>query len=80
MISSKDVPVTAVTLAALLGLHGLRKKSLSPDGALAAFIVGTGMMAGGLKSFGVTLVGFYLLGSRATKCKHMCVFMRLSLT
>ena len=71
MITLEDIPVTAAILAALLGLHGLRKKSLSPDGALTAFVVGTGMMAGGLRVFGVTLIGFYLLGSWATKCKYM---------
>lgn len=70
MLTLKDVPVTAVALATLLSLHGLRKKSLSPDGALTAFVVGMGTMAGGLKVFGVTLIGFYLLGSRATKCKY----------
>lgn len=74
MIALKDLPFTAAALAALLGLHGLRKKSLSPDGALAAFIVGTGIMAGGLKVFGLTLVGFYLMGSRATKCKYTSAF------
>jgi uncharacterized membrane protein len=67
MITLKDMPATAVALATLLSVHGLRKKSLSPDGALAAFIVGTGMMAGGLKVFGVSLSVFYVLGSRATK-------------
>jgi uncharacterized membrane protein len=74
MITLNDLPYISAALAALLGLHGLRKKSLSPDGALTAFIVGTGIMTGGLKVFGLTLVGFYLLGSRATKCKRTCVF------
>ncbi|KAF8966823.1 integral membrane protein DUF92-domain-containing protein [Flammula alnicola] len=54
-------------LALLLSGHGLRKKSLSPSGALAAFVVGFLMMAGGIRVFGVALIGFYLVGSRATK-------------
>ncbi|KAE9410906.1 hypothetical protein BT96DRAFT_961594 [Gymnopus androsaceus JB14] len=44
-----------VLIASLLSLHGLRKKSLSPGGALAAFVVGLLMMAGGLKFFGISL-------------------------
>ena len=53
----------------LLSVHGLRKKSLSPSGALTAFVVGLLMMAGGTRVFGVALIGFYLIGSRATKCE-----------
>jgi uncharacterized membrane protein len=56
-------------LALLLSGHGLRKKSLSPSGALAAFVVGFLMMSGGVRIFGVALIGFYLAGSRATKCE-----------
>lgn len=59
--------VLGVVFASLLSLHGLRKKSLSPSGALTAFIVGTLTMAGGLRVFGVALIVFYLIGSRATK-------------
>ncbi|KAF5378082.1 hypothetical protein D9615_007623 [Tricholomella constricta] len=59
--------VLAVSFASLLSLHGLRKKSLSPSGAATAFAVGVLTMAGGLRVFGVTLIVFYLLGSRATK-------------
>lgn len=61
--------VFAATFASLLSFHGLRKKSLSPSGALMAFVVGVLTMAGGLRVFGVTLIVFYLLGSRATKCE-----------
>src|SRR5437016_13309732 len=56
-------------LALLLSGHGLRKKSLSPSGALAAFAVGFLMISGGVRLFGVALIGFYLAGSRATKCE-----------
>jgi len=54
-------------LASLISAHGWRKKSLSPSGALAAFIVGFLTLSGDLRAFGVTLIAFYLIGSRATK-------------
>ncbi|KAF9466690.1 integral membrane protein DUF92-domain-containing protein [Collybia nuda] len=60
-------PYYAFGLALLLSTHGIRKKSLSLSGGFTAFIVGFGIMAGGLKTFGVSLIVFYLLGSRATK-------------
>ncbi|KAG6809622.1 hypothetical protein H0H92_015500 [Tricholoma furcatifolium] len=59
--------VIAFSVASLLSIHGLRKKSLSPGGAATAFIVGFLTFAGGLRAFGITLIVFYLLGSRATK-------------
>nr|XP_031861928.1 uncharacterized protein CI109_002758 [Kwoniella shandongensis]KAA5529000.1 hypothetical protein CI109_002758 [Kwoniella shandongensis] len=61
-------PVAAI-LATTLGLHGYRKGSLSSSGAVAAFVVGYGHLANPLKVFGVTLIGMYVLGSRATKVK-----------
>ena len=62
----KTYPI-AILIAALLGVHGLRKGSLSRSGAIGAFIAGYGHFANPLKVFGVTLIAFYLLGSRATK-------------
>jgi len=62
-----DVPLVPLLLAAFLGFHGLRRRSLSPSGAIAAFIVGFTMMAVPLRAFGVSLITFYLVGSRATK-------------
>jgi len=62
-----DFPWSALLLATLLSAHGLRKRSLSPSGAAAAFIVGFGMMSVKLRVFGVGLIVFYLSGSRATK-------------
>ncbi|KAL6308589.1 integral membrane protein DUF92-domain-containing protein [Sparassis latifolia] len=62
-----DIPLIPFFLAAGLGLQGLRKRSLSPSGALAAFVVGFIMMAVPLRVFGVSLIVFYLVGSRATK-------------
>ena len=61
------VPSTAFSLASLLAGHGLRKRSLSPSGAAAAFAVGYTMMSVRLYAFGVALIVFYLTGSRATK-------------
>ncbi|KAJ6628932.1 integral membrane protein DUF92-domain-containing protein [Mycena sp. CBHHK59/15] len=70
--------IISLLLPTLLAAHGLSKKSLSPTGALTAFFVGFAMISGstggpggeglGLKVWGVSLIGFYLLGSRATKC------------
>lgn len=64
-----QIPLLSVVLALLLSAHGLRRKSLSPGGALAALVVGFLMMTGGSSVFGVGLIGFYLVGSRATKCE-----------
>jgi len=66
----------AVLVALALSLHGLRKGSLSPNGALTAFGVGYLSFAGGSYAFGATLIGFYLIGSRATKCaSKTCVLV-----
>ncbi|KAH8826811.1 integral membrane protein DUF92-domain-containing protein [Flagelloscypha sp. PMI_526] len=59
--------VIPLFLAAFLALHGLRKKSLSPSGASAAFLVGFGTLHSATAVFGTTLIVFYLTGSRATK-------------
>lgn len=61
------LPIVPFGLAVLLAGHGLRKKSLSPSGALTAFVVGFLMMATPLRTFGASLIIFYLVGSRATK-------------
>ncbi|PPQ70340.1 hypothetical protein CVT24_013001 [Panaeolus cyanescens] len=58
---------TPVLLATYLAVHGLRKRSLSPSGALAAFFVGSLMFSGGSRAFGVGLLALYLVASRATK-------------
>ena len=62
-----DFPWSALLLATLLSVHGLRKRSLSPSGAATAFVVGFGMLSVKLRVFGVGLIVFYLSGSRATK-------------
>ncbi|TEB37383.1 hypothetical protein FA13DRAFT_1752195 [Coprinellus micaceus] len=61
------LPSAAVLIATLLSVHGLRKGSLSPNGALTAFFVGYLSFSGGSWVFGAALTGFYLAGSRATK-------------
>ncbi|WWC59209.1 uncharacterized protein I303_101759 [Kwoniella dejecticola CBS 10117] len=60
---------SAALIATALGLHGYRKGSLSLDGAIAAWLVGYGHLANPIKVFGVTMIGMYLIGSRATKVK-----------
>ena len=57
-------------IALLLAVHGLRKGSLSESGAIAAFLVGYGHLANPCKAFGVALIAFYFLGSRATKVRY----------
>ncbi|KAG8985999.1 hypothetical protein FRB90_004285 [Tulasnella sp. 427] len=60
-------PLIPLGIAVLLAFHGLRKKSLSPSGAVTAMVVGFLIMAAPLKAFGISLIVFYLIGSRATK-------------
>jgi len=62
-----DIPLVTTLIAALLAGHGWRKRSLSPSGALAAFFTAVTMMSQPLRSFGISLIIFYLIGSRATK-------------
>lgn len=60
-----------LVIAIFLALHGWRRKSLSPGGAATAFIVGFLMLANPLRAPGISLIVFYLVGSRATKCEHI---------
>jgi len=62
-----DIPLVPTLIATLLAGHGLRKRSLSPSGALAAFFTGITMLSPPLRSLGISLIIFYLVGSRATK-------------
>ncbi|KII89996.1 hypothetical protein PLICRDRAFT_159289 [Plicaturopsis crispa FD-325 SS-3] len=61
------VSTTPFLLATTLSLHGLRKRSLSPSGALTAFVVGYALLDIPLRAFGVSLLVFYAIGSIATK-------------
>lgn len=74
LLSMPRISVLSILLPTLLAVHGLSKKSLSTSGAITAFFVGFVMISGSLKLWGVSLIGFYLLGSRATKC--MCRNLR----
>ena len=56
-------------IAAYLGYSGYRKGSLSLDGALTASLVGYASMANPFIGYGLTLITFYLTGSKATKFK-----------
>lgn len=60
----------ALVAAAYLAITGYRKGSLSTSGAIAAFFIGYLTLANPVKAFGLTLLGFYLIGSRATKIGH----------
>ncbi|TCD62511.1 hypothetical protein EIP91_006785 [Steccherinum ochraceum] len=61
------LPWIEFVLASYLGISGTRKRSLAPSGGIAAFVVGFLMMAVPLRSFGVSLIVFYITGSKATK-------------
>ncbi|TKY87589.1 hypothetical protein EX895_003603 [Sporisorium graminicola] len=56
-------------IAAYLGYSGYRKGSLSLDGAITASVVGYASMANPYIGYGLTLITFYLTGSKATKFK-----------
>ena len=58
--------VIGLLVAAILARHGLRKRSLAPSGAAAAFAVGFGSVSCGYR-FGVALLLFYFTSSKLTK-------------
>ncbi|CDF37158.1 unnamed protein product [Chondrus crispus] len=58
--------LSALALASALGLRGRRSQSLSPTGALAAFLVGFLSCLASVR-FGATLIAFYLASTRATR-------------
>ncbi|EPQ53185.1 hypothetical protein GLOTRDRAFT_117242 [Gloeophyllum trabeum ATCC 11539] len=60
-------PLIPLSIAALFSAQGLRRGSLSPSGAVTATLIGTLTLAVPLRAFGVSLLSFYLIGSRATK-------------
>lgn len=64
-----DLYPVPLGLAALLASHGLRRGSLAPSGAAAAFAVGYATLACPTPAFGSMLLAFYLAGSRATRVK-----------
>jgi len=58
----------AVALASGLALGGVKRKSLSTDGAVAAFVVGFSALLASYR-FGFTLLVFYWTSSKLTKFK-----------
>ncbi|THG93062.1 hypothetical protein EW145_g8485, partial [Phellinidium pouzarii] len=54
-----DLPIVPLLLATALAVQGLRKRSLSPSGAAAAFAVGALMLSVRVRTFGVSLIVFY---------------------
>lgn len=60
--------ICALVLATIIALRGRRSKSLSPTGAIAAFVVGFISWLCSVR-FGITLIGFYLVSTRATRYK-----------
>ena len=62
-----DFPLVPFLFATALSVNGLRKRSLSPSGAAAAFLTGISMLSLPLRSPGIVLIIFYLLGSSATR-------------
>lgn len=68
MSSFEFYPAT-LALAAVLGTHGYLKGSLSLSGGIAAAVLGYAHLANPNRTFGVLLLVFYFLGSRATKVK-----------
>ncbi|KAG2131718.1 integral membrane protein DUF92-domain-containing protein [Suillus bovinus] len=61
------IPLIPLIISTLLSVHGLRSRSLSFSGAATAFVVGFSILATPVRAIGVTLIVFYLIGSRATK-------------
>ena len=58
--------VTAILVGAYLGRRGLRKGSLNKSGAMAAFAVAVLTWGSGPR-FGITLIAFYLSGSKLSR-------------
>ncbi|SPO30543.1 uncharacterized protein UTRI_06473 [Ustilago trichophora] len=65
---SEIYPISLV-IAGYLGYSGYGKGSLSLDGAMTASAVGYATMANPFVGYGLTLITFYLTGSKATKFK-----------
>ena len=62
-----EFPIVPLGLSVFLSIHGWRRRSLSPTGAICAVVIAFIMMAVPLRVFGVSCLVFYLIGSRATK-------------
>ncbi|PXF44897.1 Transmembrane protein 19 [Gracilariopsis chorda] len=67
-MSQRERIFLGLLIASLLALRGHQRKSLSPTGALAAFLVGFLSFASSVR-FGLTLLSFYISATRATRYK-----------
>lgn len=67
MMSVENLYLGTVLVASAFAGHGWRKGSLSESGAIAAWITGYAHMANPLYVFAVSLIVFYVIGSKATK-------------
>lgn len=67
MVSLASLPTVPLLVATYLAYSGIKKGSLSPSGGIAAFVVGFTMLSVPLRVFGISLIIFYLTGSKATK-------------
>ncbi|KAG8832652.1 hypothetical protein FRC17_000919 [Serendipita sp. 399] len=63
----QDIPVFSIAIGAAVAAKGLKDGKLSKDGAFAALCVGVLMLSTSLHVFGITLLVFYFIGSRATQ-------------
>ncbi|KIJ19469.1 hypothetical protein PAXINDRAFT_69531 [Paxillus involutus ATCC 200175] len=61
------LPIFPFVLAAFLSVNGVKSRKLSPSGAATAFVVASLIMAAPVRAIGISLIAFYLLGSRSTK-------------
>ncbi|KAI8970952.1 integral membrane protein DUF92-domain-containing protein [Pilobolus umbonatus] len=61
--------IFALCVSTLIVLHSRHKKSLSVDGAMAAFILGMMTFSSHLTVFTVVLLGFFVSSSKLTKFK-----------
>ena len=68
----------AVVVALYLAWSGFKKRSLSFDGAITAFFVGYASLSSTLCGFGVMLIVFYLIGSKATKVRYLIIYFIIS--
>ncbi|KAG9312607.1 integral membrane protein DUF92-domain-containing protein [Chiua virens] len=66
-MSWTSLPIFPFLIALYLSINGAMSRKLSPSGAITAFAVGFVVMATHVRAIGVSLIVFYLLGSRATK-------------
>ncbi|KAF8452072.1 integral membrane protein DUF92-domain-containing protein [Boletus edulis BED1] len=66
-MSWTSLPILPFLIALYLSVNGARSRKLSPSGAVTAFLVGFAVMSTHVRAVGVSLVVFYLVGSKATK-------------